>query len=99
MRKILVFLGAIFVLCALSIPVFASNGESERYVVELILIGCIGGAIAALTTAIAIERSYKRKIRSEKYPLDKYVKMTITSSIDFYKGSYVTKISSPKSKR
>ena len=102
MKRALILFAVILLVCALGAPVFASDGESGgENIGIMILIGCIGGAVAAVSTAIGVVCSYKRKSRSAQYPLDRYASMKLTSRADIFLSRHVTrtKISSSSKKR
>lgn len=63
----------------------------EAQVGLAILIGVICGAIAASITAICIVCTYKKKSRSEKYPLERYASLNLTVNNDIFMGSFVTR--------
>ena len=56
-----------------------------------IIIGvCVGLGAAGITGAVIIY-TYKKKLRSEKYPLGAYTKLDLTGSSDQFAGSFVTR--------
>lgn len=101
MKKTVIFLTVLVLMCALGAPVFATDGDGGGNIGTLILIGCIGGAVAAISTAVGVICSYRRKSRSAQYPLDRYASMKLTNRADIFLSRHVTrtKISSNKSRK
>ena len=81
----------ISMLILLAIPSFASDGTQNFDWQYAIIFGVVGGIIAAIITGSCIIYSYKRKSRSDKYPLDRYAQLDLTHSNDIFTGSFVTR--------
>ena len=55
------------------------------------IIGIIFGLIAAAGTAALIVYKYKKKLQSEKYPLNRYASLELTDQDDVFAGTFVTR--------
>lgn len=101
MKKLIIIFAVLLLVSALGAPVFASDGENGGSIGTLMLIGCIGGAVAAIATAVGVICSYRRKSRSAQYPLDRYASLQLTNRADIFLSRHVTrtKISSTKSRK
>ncbi len=56
-----------------------------------VILGCIFGALAAIGAIIGIACYYKKKSRSEKYPLNQFASLQLTESNDIFAGTFITK--------
>jgi len=56
-----------------------------------IVVGIIFGLVAAITVFVFVITSYRKKQRSEKYPLDRFARLDITESRDMFAGTFITK--------
>lgn len=66
----------------------------EYYSVDLsrlILIAVLVGAVVSGVVGICVICSYRKKLRSTIYPLDRYAKLSLIHSDDIFMGSFVTK--------
>ncbi len=91
MKRLTIILAVMLLICALGAPVFASDGGGGGSIGTLILIGGLGGAVAAILTAVIVVFSYKRKSRSPQYPLDRYASMRLTNGSDIFLNKTITR--------
>lgn len=92
MKKLMILTFTVSVLlCVFTVPAFAADGTQQFNWGNAIIIGIIGGLIAAIITACCIVYNYKKKLRSEKYPLNRYAQLELTHSRDTFTGSIITK--------
>lgn len=66
----------------------------EYYSVDwsrLIVVAVLVGAVVAGVVGICVICSYRKKLRSTIYPLDRYAKLSLIHSDDMFMGSFVTK--------
>ncbi len=56
-----------------------------------ILIGVIFGVVATAATAGCIIYTYKKKSRSDKYPLNRFANLNLTHRDDVFMGTFITK--------
>lgn len=63
----------------------------DKDILAYVIIGSIGGLIAAAITFACIVHSYKTKLHSEKYPLDRYATLDLKERRDDFCGSFVTR--------
>lgn len=56
-----------------------------------IAVACVIAGIVSAIVFFSIVCSYKKKLRSEKYPLDRYAKLELYENRDDFMGSFVTK--------
>lgn len=73
-----------------AIPSFASDGTSSFNVTNFLIYGIIAGVIAVGITVSVVVYNYKKKLQSEKYPLNKYANLDLTDRQDIFTGSFVT---------
>lgn len=57
-----------------------------------VICGIVVGAIAMLIISLSIVASYKKKMRSTNYPLERYTTINIKESNDIFLGRTVTKV-------
>ena len=93
-RVFILILALVLLTVLLSLPVFAqsydSGYEETDKIGTAILIGVISGVAFTGIFAGVTVYSYKRKLRSEIYPLDRYASLELTGRSDIFMGKIVT---------
>jgi hypothetical protein len=93
-KRLFILLFTLFLLTALlSTPCFAQAYDSSgsEHISTAILIGAASGVIVTGIFAGVVVYSYKRKLRSEIYPLDRYASLELTGRTDIFIGKFVTR--------
>ena len=77
---------------ALSLSTVALSGALRKSFIEAFVPALIVGLVVALIFAAVIIVSYKRKLKSASYPLERYTNMRLNVSHDTFLGKFVTRV-------
>ena len=91
MRKTALIL--IFMLCimlSLTIITSASDYSQSTDYTPFILIAVLVPCVSVIIFVVAVIVSYKKKLRGEIYPLDKFTTLDLTDQSDVYSHSHTT---------
>lgn len=92
MKKMLSLLIVLIIISTLFVlPCQASDGSSDFNLVIALVVGISVGLISVIVTVIIVVYTYKKKLKSEKYPLNRYSTLDLTDQRDIFTGSFVTR--------
>ena len=74
-----------------AIPSFASDGNGGFSFTNFLIYGITAGVVAVGITVAVVVYNYKKKLQSEKYPLNKYANLDLTDRQDIFTGSFITR--------
>lgn len=74
----------------------AAEGKLRAPIGQIIAVSAVLAVIVAGVVCGIVIGRYKMKIKPTNYPLDKYCNMTLTASVDDFKGTFVTRRRIPR---